>query len=181
MNIPAIFRALVLLGLFSAPFTVSAQQGEAPKLRSFLGWMPMQPVTAGGRILLDMHRFYFAKPGAGDVVVLPDEEAGKFAARFDTASFTLGVQVAKEASGLLEIPVRVVERGARGGRGLANLLLLERTLAIGTRLNLANGLFRGSPAHHAETISLARRLGARLAGRVCGWSVGLQTAEYEIR
>ena len=111
MKIPAITRLFVLLCLFADPLTALAQQSEAPKLRSFLGWMPMQPVTAGGRLQLDMHRFYFSKPGAGDEVVLPEAEPGKFNTRFDTPSFTLGVQVDPAASGLLEIPIRIVERG----------------------------------------------------------------------
>ena len=111
MKIPAITRLLVLLCLFADPLAAFAQESAAPKLRSFLGWMPVQPVTAGGRLLLDMHRFYFSKPGAGDEVILPDAEPGKFNTRFDTASFSLGVQVDPQASGLLEIPIRIVERG----------------------------------------------------------------------
>jgi hypothetical protein len=99
MKSPAITRLFVLLCLFADPLTALAQQSEAPKLRSFLGWMPMQPVTAGGRLQLDMHRFYFSKPGAGDEVVLPEAEPGKFNTRFDTPSFTLGVQVDPAASG----------------------------------------------------------------------------------
>ena len=111
MKIPAITRLLVLLCLFADPSNAFVQEATAPTLRSFLGWMPMQPVTAGGRLLLDMHRFYFSKPGAGDELILPDAEPGKFNTRFDVASFSLGVQLDPEVSGLLEIPIRIVERG----------------------------------------------------------------------
>ena len=74
----------------------------------------MQPVTAGGQLLLDMHRFYFAKPGGGDDLKLPEPVPGQFNALFDKSSFTLGVQVDPKASGLIEIPIRVFTRTAAG-------------------------------------------------------------------
>lgn len=89
-------------------------QERAPQLRSFLGWMPMQHVTAGGELVLDMHRFYFAVPGGGEQVVLPESADGRFAARFDKGSFSLSLRVDRAASGLVEIPIRVVPRGRTG-------------------------------------------------------------------
>ena len=47
-----IFRLLLGVLLIAA-----SAQGQAPELKSFLGWMPVQPVTAGGDLVLDMHRF----------------------------------------------------------------------------------------------------------------------------
>lgn len=110
-SIRSLLIAAVLLPAAVSPL---AAQQDAPKLRSFLGWMPLQPVTAGGQLLLDMHRFYFARPGAGEELELPEPVAGQFSARFDKASFALGVQIDREASGLVEIPIRVFERGQTG-------------------------------------------------------------------
>ena len=101
-----IFRLLLGVLLIAA-----SAQGQAPELKSFLGWMPVQPVTAGGDLVLDMHRFYFAKPGVGDEVELPEPVPGSFRAQFDKNQFALAVQLDKAASGLVEIPVQVFERG----------------------------------------------------------------------
>jgi cyclomaltodextrinase len=101
------------------PFSCGFAQESAPsQLRSFLGWMPMQPVTAGGRLVLDMHRFYFARPGGSEEVVLPEPVEGQFAARFDKGSFTLAVQLDPAASGLVEIPIRVAPRAPVDPGGL---------------------------------------------------------------
>jgi cyclomaltodextrinase len=89
----------------------SAQENAPGQLRSFLGWMPMQPVTAGGQLLLDMHRFYFARPGLDEELVLPEPDSARFTALFDKASFTLGVQIGQDASGLVEIPLQIFARG----------------------------------------------------------------------
>jgi cyclomaltodextrinase / maltogenic alpha-amylase / neopullulanase len=109
-------RHLLLSGLLllAAGFTAPAQDQAPAQLRSFLGWMPMQPATAGGRLVLDMHRFYFAKPGAGDEVVLPEDLPGRFKAQFDKNQFALAVQLEKDAKGLVEIPVQIFERGPSG-------------------------------------------------------------------
>jgi glycosidase len=108
--VPRAFRSLPFVAAMFFIVAVSRAQNP-PQLKSFLGWMPVQPVTAGGAVVLDMHRFYFAKPGAGDELVLPEEEPGKFRAQFDKNQFALGVQIDKSASGLVEIPVQVFERG----------------------------------------------------------------------
>ncbi|MGA0849486.1 MAG: alpha-amylase family glycosyl hydrolase, partial [Chthoniobacterales bacterium] len=139
--------SLLLVSVFSlAPVSIVGAQDAPPQLRSFLGWMPMQPVTAGGQLLLDMHRFYFAKPGAGDDLELPEAVPGQFAARFDKAAFMLGVQIDREASGLVEIPIRVFERDAANRDDLgrkdtsttatpddANEPVLEGVLLIGVQ------------------------------------------------
>ena len=111
MKMNASPRLLALAFLMVVTCAASAQENSSGQLRSFLGWMPMQPVTAGGQLLLDMHRFYFAAPGLGEDLVLPDSDPARFNVRFDKASFTLGVQIGKDASGLVEIPLRIIARG----------------------------------------------------------------------
>lgn len=101
-----VFRILLLF--IVGPLSANAQPSQ---LKSFLGWMPLQPVTAGSGLVLDMHRFYFARPGTGEEVVLPEPVPGSFRAEFDKNRFALAVQIEKGASGLVEIPVQVFERG----------------------------------------------------------------------
>lgn len=107
-SIPLSCPALALIFAFAAVFPVPAQDAP-PQLRSFLGWMPMQPVTAGDQLLLDMHRFYFTKPGSGEDLEVPEAVPGQFAARFDEGAFALVVQIDREAAGLVEIPLRVMQ------------------------------------------------------------------------
>lgn len=115
-----LFLPLVFVLLAAAPAT--ARQAEAPiELRSALGWIPMQAVTAGDTLLLDMRRFYFARPGAGDRMVLPQEQ-DKFSARYESGAYQLTVMVDREASGVLEIPLQVFQEpsAAEGNPGLGN-------------------------------------------------------------
>ncbi|MDA0293848.1 MAG: glycogen-binding domain-containing protein, partial [Verrucomicrobia bacterium] len=110
MKTNATFRVLAAATLVASVSVASAQENGPGQLRSFLGWMPMQPVTAGGQLLLDMHRFYFAKPGGGEELVLPEPDPDRFTVRFNNATYKLSVDIGKNASGLVEIPIRVVER-----------------------------------------------------------------------
>ena len=118
MKTNATFRVLAAATLVASVSVASAQETGPGQLRSFLGWMPMQPVTAGGQLVLDMHRFYFAKPGVGEELVLPESDADRFAVRFNKATFKLSVEIGKSTSGLVEIPLRVVERARTQGAHL---------------------------------------------------------------
>lgn len=110
-----LFAAVILVAAVSV---TSAQENVPERLRSFLGWMPMQPVTAGGQLVLDMHRFYFAKPSLGEELVLPEPDADRFAVSFNKNTSKLSVEIGKGTSGLVEIPLRVVERARAQGRNL---------------------------------------------------------------
>ena len=98
----------VIVAAVAALSPLHAQSPQAGKdAASFLGWIPVQPVTAGQKILIDMHRFYFPAPGAGERLVMPESAPGRYTASFDEPSFTLEVSVDKAASGLIEIPLRI--------------------------------------------------------------------------
>ena len=99
--------AVVLVLLAAAAWPACAQ--SPPPLRSFLGWMPVQPVRAGGQILLDMNRFYFRPPQSAERVVLPEKVEGLELLQYEPGARVLRAQVAKDASGLIEIPVKIVD------------------------------------------------------------------------
>jgi cyclomaltodextrinase len=122
---------------------LAARQGEAPvELRTALGWIPIQPVTAGETLVLDLRRFYFAKPGAEDRLMLAETEGDGFSAQADAPAYRLVVSVDRNAAGLLEVPLRVVHRpmaaasdlgrkdAAALGQGESEEPLLEGILGI---------------------------------------------------
>ncbi len=113
--------AIALLGAVG----LRAQDGESSKAApDFLGWIPMQPVTAGDRLILDLHRFYFASPASGSRMVEPDAVAGQWSAQVDSSAAVLAVELDKAATGLLEVPLQVV-----GGKGAARQLGKKDTAA----------------------------------------------------
>lgn len=94
-----------------------------PDLRTakpFLGWIPMQPATAGETLEIDMRRFFF--PGVENPLALhlPEEQSGRFAASYDSKTFLLSVALDKDAKGLIEIPLRAGE----GEKALEAVLLV---------------------------------------------------------
>ena len=99
--------AVVFFLLAAAAWPACAQ--SPPPLRSFLGWMPVQPVRAGGQLLFDMNRFYFRPPQSAERVVLPEKVEGLDVLQYEPGARVLRVQVAKDASGLIEIPVTIVD------------------------------------------------------------------------
>ena len=107
-NRPSRFLVCFLLVL-TFPGWSRAEENGPP---SYLGWFPMQMVTAGGLLELDLQRFYFASPGSSETVVLPPGEEGVFSAQVEEN--LLSVQLDKKAEGLIEIPVKVVA-GNQGG------------------------------------------------------------------
>lgn len=79
----------------------------------FIGWIPLQHATAGESLALDMRRFY--EPAAGHKLDFP--EAGKnYSASLDPKSLVLTIALAPTATGLVEIPLRIVpENGGPAG------------------------------------------------------------------
>ncbi|MEX0675679.1 MAG: alpha-amylase family glycosyl hydrolase [Chthoniobacterales bacterium] len=112
------FLALLLPTLW-LPGPAAAQNTEANKLQTFIGWIPMQPVTAGERLVLDMNRFYFRAPQSEERLVLPEKVEGLTDLVFDANSRNLMLAVAKDASGLIEIPLQVtaLAQDERAGLG----------------------------------------------------------------
>jgi glycosidase len=92
------------------PMRVVGQADSEQSLRSFIGWIPMQPVTAGQQITIDMHRFYFSSPGINERMLVVDSPDGRYEAQFDESSFELNVAVDKNTTGLIEIPLQVFAR-----------------------------------------------------------------------
>ena len=99
------FAALAITTLL--PSRLPAAEEPTKGIPGFIGWIPMQPVMAGDRLLIDLHRFYFAKVDGDDRLDFPESVPGKFRARADMTAFQMLVEVDKNASGLIEIPLRV--------------------------------------------------------------------------
>ena len=83
---------------------LSAQAGESPA--RFLGWIPVQCVPAGGKLVLDMHRFFNPLPG-DELAFRPSDRTG-YSAAFNAEKFEVSVAVHHDAVGLMDIPIRVV-------------------------------------------------------------------------
>ncbi|MCX6968850.1 MAG: alpha-amylase family glycosyl hydrolase [Verrucomicrobia bacterium] len=81
-----------------------AQAGDTPSSR-FLGWIPVQCVPSGDKLVIDMHRFF--NPLPGDEIVLPSTST----AEFNAEKFELSIAIPSDARGLVEIPIRVVNGG----------------------------------------------------------------------
>lgn len=120
-QLPARLRLLLLVGLLpcAAPAPLAAQSQSPAPLETYLGWIPMQPVTAGGRLALDMNRFYFRPPQAEERLVLPEEVPGLTDLGFDAGPRNILLAVGKDAAGLIEIPIQItaLAKDERAGLG----------------------------------------------------------------
>ncbi|MBU3664624.1 MAG: hypothetical protein FGM15_01920 [Chthoniobacterales bacterium] len=164
------------------PAVLRAQSAAPAQIPSFLGWIPMQPVTAGQTIELDMHRFYFA--GGSDLgLALPGPVTGQYSAAFDDQTFALQVALDKKASGLIEIPLRFFSHPPEGpalGRketgvasmaagGAAEKPVLEGVLLIGVR---------PADGNHFVYRPKGRKVGkVCVAGQFNGWN----TTSHELK
>jgi glycosidase len=106
------------LALLWLPGAAPARGSDAASWPAFIGWIPLQPVTAGGVLVLDMNRFYFRPPGSEERLVLPETVGGLAGLAFDGASRTLQLAVSPGASGLIEVPLQVVAAAREGRTGL---------------------------------------------------------------
>lgn len=75
--------------------------------RSFLGWIPMQCVPAGGELVLDLHRFY--QPAEGETVWLSDVVTDDYHAWAQMDRFELKVRILPEAKGIMEVPLKILD------------------------------------------------------------------------
>jgi len=151
-----------------------ARPTAAPvELRSALGWIPMQVVTAGDTLMLDMRRFYFARPGAGDRMVLPERQ-DKFSARYESDAYQLIVTVDRQASGVLEIPLQVFRQSPGAGPFLGSKdvslpgggggeePVLEAVLAIAVQPAQGHTFIFRDPGNAVQRVSVA--------GQFNGWN-----------
>lgn len=90
--------------LISLLILLPAQAGE--NAARFLGWIPLQCVPAGGKLVLDMHRFF--NPAPGDRIDFSSAGTADCSASFDAEKFEVVVAVHPGAKGLMDIPIRVV-------------------------------------------------------------------------
>ncbi len=105
--------ATVLFCLCLPIFALQAARPEDTK-PGFLGWIPMQCVPAGEDLVLDMHRFYNAAPG--DTVSLPVSHTESYIASYSPDRFELRVSIGRNASGILEIPILVLNDSTNPAR-----------------------------------------------------------------
>lgn len=119
-----------------------AEEMSAPKPESLLGWIPMQRVTAGDQLLLDLRRFYFEAPGSNEQLVISDSVPGKFLIAMDTTSRTLAVNVSKHTAGLLEIPLQI-QRITHQTRDLTQVGRKDMTLGATTTRETRTVLHEG--------------------------------------
>ncbi|MGA0176134.1 MAG: alpha-amylase family glycosyl hydrolase [Chthoniobacterales bacterium] len=115
-KIPASFVLLFVLPVFACAAPGEPLEGAEP----YLGWIPMQPAAPGEKLEIDMRRFFY--PGADKPLALhaPAAEPGRFVASYDSGKFLLTVVLDKNATGLVEIPLRAGE----GGNVLEGVLLV---------------------------------------------------------
>ncbi len=171
--------ALAILCLTAAG--TCALAADTPGLRSFLGWIPMQPVTAGERLVLDLHRFYFENPGSGERFVAAESAPGKFTVQADASAFTLTVAVDKKASGLIEIPVRVTSEGGKAEGGSLTMGRKDTQAAVGAEQSSNQQLLEGVlliGVQPADGYTFSYRPADRrphkinVAGQFNGWNTG---------
>lgn len=117
---PACLRTLIpavlLLAAAAAPLPAqSPAPGEAAAVRldSYIGWIPMQPVVAGGELVIDLHRFVFLNPA--DELKVKESADNLYRAQYNPGAFALRVELDPKAKGLIEIPIQIVPK-AGGGR-----------------------------------------------------------------
>lgn len=116
---PAARVFLLVLGSLIPLGPAGAQAPEEPRrLETFLGWMPMQTLLPGEQLIIDMNRFYFRPPYAEERLVLPEKVDGLAALQYDPPSRLFRVSVAEDASGLIEVPLKIFEDEQGGARGL---------------------------------------------------------------
>ena len=152
--------------LIMQPARLVAETVHGADLRSFIGWIPMQVVPSGQQITIDMHRFYFSSPGANEWLSVQESPDGKYVAQFDPTSFELNVAVDKNATGLVEIPLKVYSRvkaevPARGRKDLG--LGVSQENVVGRPLLQSVLLIGVQPA---DGYTFEYRAPARSAGKV---------------
>jgi glycosidase len=174
---------LLLLGLAAlaatAPLHAQAPTTEPRRLETFLGWVPMQLLLPGEQLIIDMNRFYFRPPNAADRLVLPEKVEGLSGLQFEPGIRLLRVSVSKDAAGLIEIPVKILEEKKSGAEGLGRMdtdaavsseedqvqLVREGVLLLGVQP--ADGYrftFRPAPGQKVESV--------HAVGSFNGWNTG---------
>lgn len=81
--------------------------------KPYLGWIPIQYVSPGSEVVLDMRRFF--NPGSDGRLQLPSKAGGGYQAAYDPSTFELRIRVEADATGFLEIPLRLESNPPRSG------------------------------------------------------------------
>ncbi len=114
--LPAALLAVLFTPLAATPAfaqtSAAAEDPAAPAAdrKTYVGWIPMQPVYAGDDLVLDMHRFYY---GTTEDQVRHLEDGENFDGNYNPESYELRVQISQKASGIIEIPFQVFSRKER--------------------------------------------------------------------
>lgn len=110
--------AVVLSSTGSAPLASASQNSSAPHL----GWIPVQFISPGNSLEIDMRRFF--DPGDGGTLSLPDEQVGNCRATYDAESMRLVLHVKRQ--GLVDLPI---ELKSGDGKVLGQAILTVATQA----------------------------------------------------
>ncbi|MFZ4482942.1 MAG: alpha-amylase family glycosyl hydrolase [Chthoniobacterales bacterium] len=161
--------------LFAAVLLLSPIRAQST-LESYIGWMPMQPAAPGTQIVLDLHRFFFARPG--DELEVKETEPGKYTALFDRNAFTLRVRLDPRAAGLVEIPLKVTRRPVQAdpssGRKDVEAVQSEAPVPVGEELRAVMLVAVQSADGHNFTYRPAKPgvKKVNVAGQFNGWNTG---------
>lgn len=125
---------VIILGLLLGSGRAQESLPDLP-MKTAVGWIPIQPVTAGETLDLDLRRFFLALPGDAVRLVLPEKESQSYEALIDTNGPRMVVRVKPDALGLLDIPLQFFSGASKVKAAGASL----------GRLNL------GTPGSYADT------------------------------
>jgi cyclomaltodextrinase / maltogenic alpha-amylase / neopullulanase len=114
----------------------------------YLGWMPIQPVEAGQNLVLDLRRFY--EKGKDERLEFPATGPG-YKAELEAAQLQLKVTLLPEATGLIDIPIRVRKSGA----GAKDAPLREGVLSLAVQPRSGHTFFYEDKGGKATKVTVA--------------------------
>lgn len=100
------FTIIIVAVVFLAMIAKAQNPLPALDLQTSLGWIPIQQVTAGETLELDLRRFFFAAPGDAVRIVLPEKMGDGYEALVESGSLKVGARTKANAVGLYDIPLQ---------------------------------------------------------------------------